>query len=84
MQTFIIFVAFVCVLLVIAATAMAFRISRVGKLRMSMLDDIFEFADWKWRLEKFHQVDFKTMVWKWWRPVKAESFYSSTQFLTHR
>lgn len=57
-----------------------YRTKRVAKLRRQILDDIFKFMDYEWRLKVYESVSFEKMVFNW-RPIKPESFYKDLTFM---
>lgn len=60
---------------------MLMRNNQVHELRLEMLDIIFKCNDWQWRLVVKNSVKYEEMVYKFWLPVKAESFYKTQHFL---
>jgi hypothetical protein len=56
------------------------RNEKVFKLRMSLLDQVFAFPDYEWRLKVFKSVSYNQMVHSF-KSIKAESFYPDLSFL---
>lgn len=57
------------------------RGKRVFKLRRALIEEIFSFEDWKWRIKVYETVSFEDMAWRFWMPVREESFYKDLSFL---
>lgn len=63
------------------------RNERTLAMRTSMLQDILYASlhdlgnDNTWRYDKFNEVSYNTIMWKWWKPLKPEAFYDDTSFL---
>jgi hypothetical protein len=68
---------------------MLIRNKKVSEFRRWMLDTIHEHSvtdiraghNYDWRYKAYESVDYDTMVYKFWRPLKPESFYEDTSFL---
>lgn len=65
------------------------RTKRVFRFKTSLLNivdlhagyDIRSGKEWIWRFDMLDTVSFQTMVWKFWKPLKAENFYKDTAFI---
>lgn len=49
--------------------------------RKRLLDKVFSFDDYEWRINIFLSVEYYTMFYKFWKPLKAEYFYEDVAFL---
>lgn len=77
--------------LMFASLLLLIRNRRVYKFRSKLLAQVSEAVDddlkkgrytnWEWRFDVLGEVEYTTMVYKFWKPLKAESFYSNTLFL---
>lgn len=81
----------VLVFIGIANFLMLIRNNQVCEFRQSIIGAIYEASKedldngiWDagtWRYEKFHQVSYEQMVYRFWKPLKLENFYSNTDFI---
>ena len=56
-----------------------FRNQIVLQYRLKLIDKIYSFSDWEWRLEVFHSVSYNKMVGQFWR--RCDSFYPDKSFI---
>ncbi len=74
---------------VIYCSLMLIRNDKVYNFRKNLLDiigrcskdDIKNGRDYYWRYKKYEEVTYKDMVYKFWKPLKVESFYKDDKFL---
>lgn len=81
MNTFLIGVFVLNLFMGVHIGSLLIRNSKVYKLRQKMVDKIFSFSDWKWRLKIYETVSYNAMLYKFWKPVVPESFYDDLSFL---
>lgn len=77
-----------CFIIMIASLCLLWRNRMVDKYRGQLLyqmgDAIKKDFDsgemnWRWRFEKYHEVTYYQMLYKFWKPL--DSFYKDTAFL---
>lgn len=75
------FLSFITVMIA-ACVVMLCRNDLVYRMRIKMINTIFSYLDWQWRMKEYEKINYFQMVncfWKW--PVKPETFYADTSFL---
>jgi len=85
------FKAFIVVCLAILCLCIFFfyRNNKVYEFRQYLLaqvdvgsaSDISRRVDFHWRFDKLDLVSYNTMLYTWWRPLKAEEWWVNTSFL---
>ncbi len=46
-----------------------------------MINTIFKFDDWESRIDIMDTVSYDQMLYKFWKPINAKSFYGTDEFL---
>jgi len=59
--------------------ALLIRNNRVHDYRIDLIEQMFRFSDWEWRVEAYEEVSYFEQVLKFWKPL--DSFYEDKSFL---
>ena len=57
-----------------------YRAELLDKIAHAARDDAEYGADWRWRFDVFHTVEYEDMVHQFWRPL--DTFYPDKAFIT--
>lgn len=57
------------------------RNNRVYNLRTDLIDKVFSYPDYQWRVLIMKSVSYNRMVYSFWKSIKVESFYKDISFI---